>query len=233
MCASGSGAAGCVSTASSTTAIVTAIASGCSVVGQTSCAASLGGGCCGSDQACVTSSGGNFCSVTGVMATRTGAAGIATAVVQNPQNSKGLSTGAKAGIGVGVSLGALAVFAAVMWFCLVHRRRRQSEGAGSVPNAMSEGNGRPVRPSPGRSQPSDYFGPEAGSGPFTEGGGDAMSPGSNSNRGVPATPQSPGDIASPVEIDSRGHSNVASPGVGVYNHHLKKAEETQNPVELP
>jgi hypothetical protein len=160
---------------------------------------------------------------------------IVTAV---PKSSNGgLSTGAKAGIGVGVAVGALAIIGALMWFFLVHRpRARQSSKATSVPPAAmsqaskSERNGAPPRPSPGRqaSQPSDYFGPAAESGPFTEDhNSPAMSPGSN--RGVPATPQSPGDIAVPVEIDSRSHSNVTTPGAFEYQ---KKAGPAP-PVELP
>lgn len=43
-----------------------------------------------------------------------------------PSNS--LSTGAKAGIGVGVAVGAIAVIAALVWFLLRRRRRRKEEG---------------------------------------------------------------------------------------------------------
>ena len=226
-----------MSTAAPTSsAVVSVIPSGCSVANQFPCASSLGGGCCASGQACVTSGGGEFCSATGsALLTRTGPGGvIATAVTKS--SSGGLSTGAKAGIGVGVALGAIAIIGALMWFFLVHRTRaRQSEQATSVPPAMSQGsrserNGGPTRPSPRRqaSQPSDYFGPAAESGPFTEDhNSPAMSPGSN--RGVPATPQSPGDIAVPVEIDSRSHSNVTTPGAFDY----QKKSGPSHPVELP
>jgi hypothetical protein len=232
MCQTGS--IGCASTASTTSnPVVTPIPSGCSAANQFSCASYLGGGCCGIGQQCVTSGNGNFCSATGsAMLTRTGSGGIIATAVPKPSPSSGLSTGAKAGIGVGVALGTLAVIAALMWFFLVHRRRaRQTEGGSSVPPAMSQNSGRnggPVRPSPGRSQPSDYFGPAAKSGPFTEDqNSPAMSPGSN--RGVPATPQSPGDIAVPVEIDSRSHSNVTTPGHFDYQ---EKQGPSNPPVEL-
>lgn len=47
---------------------------------------------------------------------------------------------------------------------------------------------------------SDYFGPSARPGPFTDG---SVSPGSlaGTNRGVPLSPHSPGDIATPVDTD--------------------------------
>ncbi|TVY48499.1 hypothetical protein LOCC1_G001244 [Lachnellula occidentalis] len=214
------GASQCVSTAAlpTSTPIVSvgAVPSGCSAANQFTCASSLGGGCCASGQQCVISGTGEFCSGT-AMLTRTGSGGLIATAVPKPSEGKGLSTGAKAGIGVGVSLGALFIIAAVMWFFLVHRHRaRQSEGA-SGPPAMSQSsggrNGGPVsRPSAGQTQPSDYFGPAAESGPFTEDQhSTAMSPGSN--RGVPTLPQSPNDIATPVEIDSRSQSYVTAPGV--------------------
>ncbi|TVY31153.1 hypothetical protein LHYA1_G000160 [Lachnellula hyalina] len=232
------GANQCVSTAAPTSdpvVSVSTIPSGCSAANQFSCASSLGGGCCGLGQQCVTSGTGNFCSATGsAMLTRTGSGGLIATAVPKPSEGKGLSTGAKAGIGVGVSLGALLIISTVMWFFLVHRHRaRQSEGAFGPP-AMSQSsggmNGGPVRrPSPGRGQPSDYFGPAAESGPFTEDQHSAaMSPGSN--RGVPTLPQSPNDIAAPVEIDSRSQSNVTTSGVFNY----QKKEGPSNPaIELP
>jgi hypothetical protein len=85
------------------------------------------------------------------------------------------------------------------------------------------------RPTAGR-QDSDYFGATAAAGPYTE---DVTSPEASpgnpgNNRGVPATPQSPRDITAPVEIDSRDHSYVTSPGA----FDLQKSP-TMDLVELP
>ncbi|TVY80297.1 hypothetical protein LSUE1_G003916 [Lachnellula suecica] len=228
MCTAGS--QGCVSTQTPTTVVASVVPSGCSAADQFTCASSLGGGCCGNGQACVTSGSGNFCSATGsALRTRTLAGGAIATAVAKPSGNSGLSTGAKAGIGVGVALGALAVIGALMWFFLVHRPRRQSEKQPTVPPAMSQSSGRNGRPAVGRqtSQPSDYFGPEAESGPFTENQASApLSP----NRGVPATPQSPGDIAVPVEIDSKSHSAVTSPSALEYQRYKGPSNP---PVELP
>jgi hypothetical protein len=164
--------------------------------------------------------------------TRSGSLGIHATAVPTDSGGKGLSTGAKAGIGVGVSLGALLIIGALLYFFVIHRREAaalqsqrleesqppMSQAAGStVGGGGSEQNGSRAggskRPTATRedSQPSDYFGPTAVPGPFTE--GDATSAGTSPgyDRGVPAHPQSPGDIASPVEIDSVNHSNLASP----------------------
>lgn len=87
------------------------------------------------------------------------------------------------------------------------------------------------RPSNGRSG-SDYFGPTAAAGPFTEPNDSAAtSPGAN--RGVPVSPQGPGDILLPVEIDSKSsrvHSNVTTPGAFEFT---KPQSPTVEPVELP
>jgi hypothetical protein len=205
----------CVSTQTTTSApVVTAIPSGCSAATQFSCAASQGGGCCDNGYVCTVLENTNYCAfATGTaVKTRTGTGGILATAVPADSSSSALSTGAKAGIGVGVSLVALAIIGALMWFCLVHRRMslRRSHGS-EVPNGSKTGS---KRPSAGRqpSQPSDYFGPTAGIGPFTEEHTSTdVSPGYD--RGVPAVPHGPDDIASPVEIDTTEHSTVTSPGV--------------------
>jgi len=160
---------------------------------------------------------------------RTGPDGIYASNVSQGSSGGGLSSGAKAGIGAGVAVGALVVIGGLLWFCMAQRRRAkqgETEGSDSVP-AMSQDGSKVSRPSNGR-QTLDYFGPTAAAGPFS---GDHLvspaSPGANS-RGVPLTPQSPGDIAVPVEIDSRDHSNVTSPGV-----EYKSPTITTEPVELP
>ena len=160
---------------------------------------------------------------------RTGPDGIYASNAPQGSSGGGLSSGAKAGIGAGVAIGALIVIGGLLWFCMAQRRRakqRETEGSDSVP-AMSQDGSKVTRPSQGRNN-SDYFGPTAAAGPFT---GDhlvsPMSPGTNT-RGVPLTPQRPGDIAVPVEIDSRDHSNVTSPGV-----EYKSPTVTTEPFELP
>lgn len=80
---------------------------------------------------------------------------------------------------------------------------------------------------------SDYFGPAARSGPFT----DNESPGSVPARGVPLSPQAPGDIVGAVEIGhSRENSNVTPPGevIEPAPDYLKEVpESTEHRVELP
>ncbi|KAK0108461.1 hypothetical protein ONS95_003264 [Cadophora gregata] len=227
VCASGNK---CISTATPTTvAVVSQIPSGCTT-SQLACPSSIGGGCCNIGLACTVVDNTNYCAAPTGMATRTGANGIlATAV---PKPSSGLSTGAKAGIGAGVAVGACVAVGIFLWFCLAHRkssRSNQSVVTASGPE-MSQGSETGItRPGPGR-QASDYFGPVAAPGPFTD---SPISPASRSpagSRGVPANPQSPGDITTPVEIDSRDHSNVTSPGLFEYS---KTAGSTTYPVELP
>jgi hypothetical protein len=78
-------------------------------------------------------------------------------------------------------------------------------------------------------QAADYFGPAAIAGPYTSDHTSAVtSPATD--RGVPVSPQSPGDIQVPVEIDSRGHSTATSPGNFEY---WKSPKVTEPPVELP
>jgi hypothetical protein len=81
----------------------------------------------------------------------------------------------------------------------------------------------------------DYFGPTAMPGPYT----DNESHGSQPVRGVPLSPNSPGDIVGAVEIGhSREHSNVASLGEVIEQNgtpdYLKGVpESTEHRVELP
>lgn len=189
------------------------------------------------------------------MSTRTGPGG--TIATQAPQGSGGgLSAGAKAGIGVGVAVVALGIIGVLLWFFVAHRRRaRQSQKSDSVPARSQGGSEKPVgskaggsktggskaggskagskagskKPSVGRTQPSDYFGPTATIGPFTEHNATpATTPGAN--RGVPAIPQSPGDIATPVEIDSQVQSTRPTPNIDEY---ATAKGVTEHPVELP
>ncbi|KAL3422540.1 hypothetical protein PVAG01_06696 [Phlyctema vagabunda] len=113
----------------------------------------------------------------------------------------GLSPGAKAGIGVGISIVFLLMGAAIVWFCVVHRRMvLQSEGSSAEP-AMSEANINHSSPThPGSN---NYFGTDTTSGAYANDDFQVTSATStNYDRGVPLNPQSPGDITSPVELDS-------------------------------
>ncbi|KUJ18086.1 uncharacterized protein LY89DRAFT_732779 [Mollisia scopiformis] len=220
----------CVATATSSNTVATTGSSSTCPTSQSPCANSLGGGCCDNGQTCTVADNTNYCaSGTALVATRTGPNGILATAPSTL--SSGLSTGAKAGIGAGVAVGALVVLGGFIWLYLGHRRRAKQAAIASAP-AMSQGSESGTkRPSNGRSG-SDYFGPTAAHGPFTEPHDSAAtSPGAH--RGVPVSPQSPGDIIVPVEIDSkssRGHSNVTTPGAFEY---VKPPSTTVDPVELP
>ena len=91
----------------------------------------------------------------------------------------------------------------------------------------------------GLSNGTDYFGPVAGSGPFTEPHGAAADAGMSllrapSPRGgaVPVSPQSPGDITTPVEIGGleREREMAEADGRSVTEYYKPKQEA---PVELP
>lgn len=232
-CVSGGSCASTVVQSTSKAVVVSEVPSGCTT-SQISCASSLGGGCCDNTLSCTVLSNINYCAANTMMATRTGTDGVsATAQANSTGTSSGLGTGAKAGIGAGAAVGALAVIGGLLWFCMAKRRNaaRQSGSGGSEQHnsapAMSQGSSSAAG---GRKrQTSDYFGPTAAAGPFTEfdqhGGEHGESPGSNASRGVPAKPHSPGDIAVPVEIDSRTTSNFPSPGNFEY--------KAQSPAELP
>jgi hypothetical protein len=176
----------------------------------------------------------NYCASASSSAMRTGPDGILASGVSKSTKNSGMSTGAKAGIGAGVALGACLVVGALLWFCIVHRRREraksQHESSAPALSQVSESKGGSSRPSPGKRLASDYFGAQPG--PFTE---SPNSPGSSpgANRGVPLSPQNPGDITAPVEIDSRDHSNVTSPGYTSMDEYMKGPSSTAYPVELP
>lgn len=104
--------------------------------------------------------------------------------------SSGLSTGAKAGIGVGVAIVALAIIGLLAFCCIRHRRSASEKGerGSNGVNADADGYGavrsdedgaatRPLRPGwlgrwasarSGRGGQKSYFGPRAMAGPFTE-----------------------------------------------------------------
>lgn len=217
----------CVSTVPTTSksAIVTEIPSGCTT-NQIACPTTLGGGCCDNTLTCTVLSNTNYCAAPTGTAVRTGMNGILETPVAQ---SSGLSTGAKAGIGAGLAVGALLVLGLLLWFCVIHRRHARKSQEGSSQLAMSQASGSAAPKPPGQ-QAGDYFGPAALAGPFTS---DPTSPVTSpgSGRGVPLSPQSPGDIQVSVEIDSRGHLNTpTSPGNFEY---LKSPGTAVYPAELP
>lgn len=195
----------CVSTVSTSKAVASEIPVGCTATTQIACPSSLGGGCCVNTESCTVVSNSNYCvAITGV-ATRTGSNG-AVATLSPSTASNGLSTGAKAGIGAGIAVLALVLITALLWFYLIYRRN--STPSQPTPSQPTESE----RPIPPARQGTDYFGPIATAGPFTE---DHATPplGRPSNMsGVPISPHSPGDIAVPVAIDSKCHSNSTTPG---------------------
>ncbi|KAK2934440.1 hypothetical protein FoTM2_005687 [Fusarium oxysporum f. sp. vasinfectum] len=181
----------CASTRpASRTDLLSPIPSGCTT-SQHKC--SDGAGCCDNDQECTQVSGEGYCA----QATPT-ESGV-TIVDDSDSSSGGLSDGAKAGIGVGVVVGASIIVGGLTWMCLRKRRQRTA----SRPSASGEGDG---------SLTQDYFGPDPAAGPYTEQASSRVtSPGRTA--AVPMHAQSPGDIAAPVEIGSanRDGSDLLSP----------------------
>jgi hypothetical protein len=197
---------------------VTALAPGCTT-SQIGCS---GGGCCNVGFSCTEVSNTGYCAPATVAPT---ASGI------SETSPSGLSQGAKAGIGAGVAIGACLIIGVLTYFCIRRRRAEQSRRASSVGERTARG---PVSAfSPGasgavpqmsenasdlasrgggpRGLTTDYFGPAAVEGPFTETARDA-SRGTTPNidRGVPLDPQHPDHIQAPVEIDSRAAGRAAS-----------------------
>jgi hypothetical protein len=176
------------------------------------------------------SNNGYYCASNSQTAQRTGADGSMGAEFSKVKKNSGLSSGAKAGIG-GVAGLFLLLASGGFYFCVRHRRnnRPKTEESSQAPQmSQKAGSGAPTA-SPGRRQTADYFGPDAVAGPYTE---NFSSPGTSPlpNKGVPISPQTPGDITTPVEIDSRDHSNMTSPSAF---EHQKSAEVREYPFELP
>lgn len=198
---------------------VTPIAEGCTTR-QYRC--EDGNGCCDNDQSCTEVSGTGFC-----------AAGRPTETdlefIDDEGGSGGdLSDGAKAGIAVGAVVGAAIIIGIITWIFI--RKRREKRRTASAPSGGSDSQQRhedaagmteasySTRPhQAGRGLTQEYFGPDAGVGPYTETAGEhsnATSPGPH--RAIPSgRPDNPGDIIAPVEIDSETRTeeaqSIASP----------------------
>lgn len=215
------------------------IPSGCSA-GQFSCASSLGGGCCNNGASCTQSDTTLLCASGTIApsAIRTGPDGTLVSGISQTAPATGLSTGAKAGIGIGIALVVCLAIAGVLWFCIRHRRAtqeaqtssRQSETVVGGPNHTMSQVRRNPRGGPGTT---DYFGPAAAVGPYT----DHESPGTTPYRGVPLSPDNPDHIVPAVEIGhSAENSNVASPeAIEEVNTGFMKSvpETTEHRAELP
>ncbi|RGP81685.1 hypothetical protein FLONG3_172 [Fusarium longipes] len=197
----------CASTRpASRTDLLSPIPSGCTT-SQHSC--TIGEGCCDNDQVCTQVSGEGYCA----QATPT----ESDATIVDDDSSRELSDGAKAGIGVGVVVGAGLIIGGLTWMCLRKRKRQRSvtgpsaSGDGDVSgprDGMTDISGSHARSGLTR----DYFGPDPAAGPYTEQASSRVtSPGRDA--AVPMHAQSPGDIAAPVEIDSatRDGSVLLSP----------------------
>ncbi|KAI9719230.1 MAG: hypothetical protein M1812_003560 [Candelaria pacifica] len=236
----------CISTINPATVnTVSATPTGC-LSGQFTCPADSGGGCCGNGQTCtalasklycVGGGGGTGARETGGAAPTTGTASVAksTSASTNDSGGGGLSSGAKAGIGVGVSLGVILIAGLLAWFILGQRRRGHEATASdsrppmsSVSSGYGHGNA-PTQASPPNSSGADYFSTSPQHGQYSHSqaagaaGMGAYTPGgyTPSGRGaVPVSPQGPNDIATPVEIaesavPSPGESGMGSPTRGV------------------
>ncbi|KAK2615995.1 hypothetical protein N8I77_002715 [Diaporthe amygdali] len=131
------------STSSSSTdgpAVATMIPSGCSRQGDTACTmsgASGVAGCCGVGYGCATVSSSAVCTQTPSSSSSAGPAPTGSGIsVVSP--SQGLSTGAKAGIAVGVVVAAALAIGGLTWLCI---RRRRSSRSTTTGNELASGGG--------------------------------------------------------------------------------------------
>ncbi|ROV96827.1 hypothetical protein VMCG_07923 [Cytospora schulzeri] len=127
------------STSSSSLAIstiVSEIPAGCSIQGQTSCTIG-GGGCCDSGYTCTQVSSQAMCARASSTSTTTFVTPTASGVTVE-HTSQGLSTGAKAGIAVGVIVAAALITGALTWLFI---RRRASGRSTTTGQEMRSGIG--------------------------------------------------------------------------------------------
>ncbi|KAF4994886.1 hypothetical protein FDECE_12971 [Fusarium decemcellulare] len=215
----------------SQTGSLTPIPSGCTT-SQHRC--SDGAGCCDDGQVCTQVSGEGFCAE----AEPTGS--DVTIIDDSDDGDGGLSEGAKAGIGVGAVVGTSIIVGGLTWLCISKRRHRRQtatgqsgsgdgDGSGPARDGMTDISGSQAR----HGLTSDYFGPDAVAGPFTEpAGSEATSPGRG--RAVPLRAQEPGDIAAPVEIDStiKDNNSLLSPMTSPSLGHTPGSETIEGRFEL-
>lgn len=198
----------CISTISASTSskpLVSQIPEGCTT-SQISCASSLGGGCCAVTQTCTLVGGSARCANAIITPTDSG--------ISRAEDKPELTVGAKAGIGVGVVVGCGLLIGLATWWCL-RKRRERSEYSSQQPRPTGVigqvlGGGRDPTDDasemvshggPAIGITRDYFGPDPVAGPYTDYHNESGI--STPRAGVPLQPHGPGDIAAPVEIDSR------------------------------
>lgn len=140
------------SSSSAMSTIVTEIPPGCSIQGQTYC--TLGGGCCNSGYTCTQVSSEAQCAPAQSTSTSTVSAPTASGVTVE-HTSRGLSTGAKAGIAIGVIVAAALITGALTWLFI---RRRASSRSTTTGQEMRSGvgNGRPEGGAGGPHEPDGY-----------------------------------------------------------------------------
>ncbi|KAK8056442.1 hypothetical protein PG993_001669 [Apiospora rasikravindrae] len=208
-------------------------ANGCPSRNQFACAASLGGNCCYNGQTCVERDGTQGC--TGQPTSPPG--------TEITYSGGGLSQSAKAGIGVGVAVGAAIIIGLATWFCIRHRRQArrssaypsnreyQSVGqAGQVGPAGAAGGTEVMSDVSGPSRGTgphrtglvyEYFGPTAVPGPFTQ--RDNETPHEPRGAWARFAPSAPTRRAVPVQPDNPG--DIAAPvELGDDDAHLKAVQ---------
>lgn len=209
------------------------------------CGQEMGGGCCSFGSTCV--AGGSCASTitntpetttfapvitTAGAATKIGEGGLSTETANtSARRGRGLSIGAKVGIGVSVAGLALLILGLVLYFCVAKRRafrlqknsgdRRISAPTMSQSSNSAAGAGKHL---------SGYFGPVAAVGPFTD---VSREDGSKEEMvAVPLSPHTPNDIAVPVELDGETVSVLPSPSPSPGDEGLRLTWTATSPAEM-
>lgn len=231
--------------------LLTPIPEGCTT-SQFSCTDGLG--CCDNGQVCTQITGEGFCAP-GVPT------GTDVNIVDPDDDGDALSTGAMAGIAVGAVVGAGIIIGFATWLCISKRKKRraqtasmqsgvgarqaqQNHYAGEADPAHTEmsGSSRPYRPAPARGMTQNsYFGPDAVAGPYTDPAPSevtSVAAGASASmfnsRAMPHRPDAPGDIAPPVEIDSKdGPLTPRSMSQGSMNIPYPSMAEVPGSTESP
>ncbi|KFZ02505.1 hypothetical protein V500_00171 [Pseudogymnoascus sp. VKM F-4518 (FW-2643)] len=228
---------GCVATLPPTTSTTSSSIPSCAT-SNIPCTDGLGG-CCNSGAHCTTVQSTGYCASGSAAPTELRIGGkTGDEIVEKPRGGGGLSSGAKAGIGAGVAIGALLVIGAAVWWWISRRRQAggsapRGSGRGSGPWGSARGGTETVVSMQQGSTPGgpdmagrgteDYFGPAAGIGPFTgaEGAGMARS------GAVPVSPDQPGDIQPAVEIgEALGRPTPVSPRPSTRHEYWKHGAKT-------
>ncbi|KAK7754267.1 hypothetical protein SLS62_003845 [Diatrype stigma] len=114
------------------------VPSGCTYTYQFACDAAAGSGCCATGQTCRAPS---FCDGEPATPAVTGPNGETLEPVGGDGGAAGLSSGAKAGVGIAVAVGVLGVGTALAAFCLRRRSRRNAGGRHASTTLLSDGAG--------------------------------------------------------------------------------------------